>query len=107
MTQNITLETVIMKLPQKFRPEQASDLNAIFQFSFDDAEAFYLAIKDQSCTSHIGQHEDPDITIITNEETFLRVICGEQDGMSAFMKGQLRAEGNVMLATRLGKLFSR
>jgi putative sterol carrier protein len=37
----------------------------------------------------------------------IRIISGEQDGMGAYMKGQLRAEGNVMLATRLGKLFSR
>jgi putative sterol carrier protein len=37
----------------------------------------------------------------------IRLIEGEQDGMSAYLKGQLRAEGDVMLATRLGKLFSR
>jgi putative sterol carrier protein len=40
-----------------------------------------------------------------DESTFIGVIQGEIDGMSAFMKGLLRAEGDVMLATKLGKLF--
>ena len=42
-----------------------------------------------------------------DEAVFIGVVTGEIDGMSAFMKGQLRAEGDVMLATKLGKLFKK
>jgi len=30
---------------------------------------------------------------------------GSTDGMQAFMAGQLRAEGDMMLATKLGEIF--
>ena len=33
------------------------------------------------------------------------VMSGEMDGMQAFMMGKLRAEGNMMLATKLNVLF--
>lgn len=107
MSTNITLDKIVHKLPSKFNPEQAKDLKAIYQFSITDATGFYLTIADNRCESCYGDHPDPDITLLMDEATLIRVINGEQDGMSAFMKGQLRAEGNVMLATRLSKLFKR
>lgn len=107
MSEPITLEKIIRKFPERFIAEQAKGLQAVFQFRLNDSESFHLAIRDDACVSEYGEHHDPDITLIMDESTFMQVISGELDGMSAFMKGQLRAEGNVMLATRLGKLFSR
>ncbi|MBV1789173.1 SCP2 sterol-binding domain-containing protein [Marinobacterium sp. D7] len=106
MSTAITVEQIIEKLPSRFNPEQATGLKATFQFQLSDAAPFYIAIADQQCTGQSGEHQDPDITLHLDEATLIRVVTGEQDGMSAFMKGQLRAEGNVMLATRLSKLFS-
>lgn len=103
---NITLSKVIEKLPSRFNASHAGDLQAVFQFELEDADAFFIQIQARQCQTHLGTHPDPSITLFMDEATLLRVISGEQDGMSAFMKGQLRAEGNVMLATRLGKLFS-
>ncbi|WP_409525967.1 SCP2 sterol-binding domain-containing protein [Nitrincola sp. MINF-07-Sa-05] len=107
MSEPITLEKVIRKFPERFNADQAKGLQAVFQFQLNDSESFYLDIKDDACVSEYGAHPDPDITLIMDESTFIQVISGDLDGMSAFMKGQLRAEGNVMLATKLGKLFSR
>lgn len=107
MSTHLTLEKIVLKLPEKFNPSHAEGFNAIYQFKVTDADPFYLNIKESHCDSFFGEHADPDITLIMDESTLIRVISGEQDGMSAFMKGQLRAEGNVMLAMRLSKLFSR
>ena len=106
MSASITVEQIIEKLPARFNPEQAADLNATFQFRLSDAAPFYIHINEGQCRALKGEHDDPTITLLMDEPTLIRVVSGEQDGMSAFMKGQLRAEGNVMLATRLGKLFS-
>lgn len=46
------------------------------------------------------------MTLIMNEETFKGIVSGETDGMQAFMAGQLRAEGDMMLAMKLGELFN-
>lgn len=102
-----SVDRVIEKLPSRFRADQAKDVTSVYQFILDDSDAFYIDIRDQQCRVVRERHTDPDITLILDSITFIRVVTGEQDGMGAFLKGQLRAEGNVMLATRLGKLFSR
>ncbi|MBV0932174.1 SCP2 sterol-binding domain-containing protein [Marinobacterium weihaiense] len=107
MTSPLTLERIVNKLPDKFNPEQASNLDAVLQFRLTDADSFYIQIQQQACYSQFGEHDDPSLVLHLDEATLMRVISGEQDGMSAYLKGHLRAEGNVMLATRLGKLFSR
>ena len=40
-----------------------------------------------------------------NSETLAGIVSGDTDGMMAFMSGQLRVEGDMMLATKLGELF--
>ncbi|WP_293265918.1 SCP2 sterol-binding domain-containing protein [Neptunomonas sp.] len=105
MSSDITVARVIEKLPSRFQADAAGSLNAIFQFLLEDDDDFYISIKEQECTTQPGEHQDPSITLIMDSNTFIKVVTGEQDGMSAFLKGQLRAEGNVMLATKLGKLF--
>ena len=107
MSSDITLERVFNKLTDRFNSEAASDLNKVFQFSITDADSFYLNIQDGSLSSAWGEHKDPNITLYMDEAVFIGVVTGEIDGMSAFMKGQLRVEGDVMLATKLGKLFKK
>ena len=105
MSSNVTLTQVFNKLQDRFNPDNAKGLNKTFQFSLNDADSFCLTIEDSNLDAHWGEHSDPNITLIMDESTFIGVIQGEIDGMSAFMKGLLRAEGDVMLATKLGKLF--
>ena len=52
-----------------------------------------------------SEHDDPSVTLSMDAETLQEVMSGETDGMQAFMAGQLRAEGDMMLATKLGELF--
>lgn len=105
MSNEINVQRIFSKLTERFNPDNAAGLEAVFQFALEDADSFYLDVRQQQLTADWGDHKDPDITLRLNEETLVKVIMGEQDGMSAYMKGLLRAEGNVMLATRLGKLF--
>lgn len=107
MSDTITVNQVIEKLSSRFLPENAHDISVTYQFVLHDADDFYFSIADQQLTVKIGEHQDPDITLITNSQTFISVVTGEKDGMSAYLSGKLRAEGNVMLATRLSKFFSK
>lgn len=89
----------------RFNADAAADLEAVFQFVVDDTP-FYLDINQGSCDMQEGQHDDPSITIILSEETMKGLMTGDVNGMQAFMSGDLKVEGNMMLATQLGKLFS-
>lgn len=107
MSEGLTIERVIERLASRFDPQAADDLSAVFQYRLEDYAPFYIAIAEGQCQVIRGEHDDPNITLIMDQATFMAVINGEMDGMSAFLKGRLRAEGNVMLATRLPKLFKR
>lgn len=94
------------KLKDNFDADAASDIDLIFQFNIEDAENYSLTIKDGKCELVAGDHDDPSVTLIMNTETLNGIVSGETDGMQAFMAGQLRAEGDMMLATKLGELFN-
>jgi len=93
-------------LKNNFNADAASGIDLVFQFNIEDAENYSLTIADGTCELAAGDHDDPSVTLIMNTETLKGIVSGETDGMQAFMAGQLRAEGDMMLATKLGELFS-
>ena len=99
-----TVAEIIAQMNSKFNADAATDLDLIFQFNIDDA-VYHLIIKDSTCTVVEGDHDDANVTLIMNAETLEGITTGETDGMQAFMAGQLQAEGDMMLATKLSELF--
>jgi putative sterol carrier protein len=49
--------------------------------------------------------EDADAVITTSEETFEKIISGEQNPTSAYMTGKLKVKGDMGAAMKLQKLF--
>ncbi len=93
-------------LKANFNADAASAIDLVFQFNIEDDTNYNLTINDGTCELAAGDHDDPSVTLIMNTETLNGIVSGETDGMQAFMAGQLRAEGDMMLATKLGELFS-
>ena len=100
-------EQIIAKLPSRFQSQNAENMTAVFQFRLTDKFSFFISIADAKCTIEMAEHDDPNIILSMNEQTFCALMSGEIDGMSAFLKGDLTAHGNVILATSLGKLFKK
>lgn len=96
---------IIEQMKAKFNADAAAGLDIIFQFNIEESGEHHLIIKDGTCAVESGENEDADVTLIMNAETFAGIASGETDGMMAFMSGQLRVEGDMMLATKLGQLF--
>ncbi|WP_257296272.1 SCP2 sterol-binding domain-containing protein [Endozoicomonas sp. YOMI1] len=96
---------IIESMKTRFDSDAAAGIDEIFQFDIEDADTYHLIIKDGSLDIVAGAHDDPSVTLIMDSETMAGVMSGEIDGMQAFMMGKLRAEGNMMLATKLGALF--
>jgi putative sterol carrier protein len=49
--------------------------------------------------------ENADAIITTSEETFERIVSGEQNPTSAYMTGKLKVKGDMGAAMKLQKLF--
>lgn len=102
----MSVAQVFEKLEKNFNADAAKGLDLVFQFNIEDDKNYHLIINDGSCKLVEGDHEDPSVTLTMNSETLEGIVSGETDGMQAFMAGQLRAEGDMMLATKLGELFT-
>ena len=100
-----TVADVVTTMKSKFNADAAAGLDLVFQFNLEDGDDYHLIIKDGTCEINNGSHDSPNVTLIMTSETMINVMTGKQDGMQAFMMGKLRAEGEMMLATKLTKLF--
>lgn len=100
-----TANEIIDSMKARFDAEAATGMDEVFQFDLDDAESWHLVIKDGTCNMIDGSHDDPSVTLTMDIATMQAVMSGKMEGMQAFMTGKLRAEGNMMLATKLTALF--
>ena len=89
----------------KFNPAAADGLDMVFGFRIDDTQNFSLVVKNNTCELLEGENPDAQVTLVMDGETLEGIVSGETDGMQAFMGGKLRAEGDMMLAMKLGELF--
>ncbi|WP_373187386.1 SCP2 sterol-binding domain-containing protein [Halopseudomonas sp.] len=96
---------ITQKMEEKFNPSAAAGLDLVFQFNIEDDSNFNVTIKDGTCAIAHGDAAAPNVTLIMDSDTLNGVMTGETDGMQAFMAGKLRAEGDMMLALKLGELF--
>lgn len=99
------INAIIEGLKNKFNTDAAAGMDDVFQFNVEDGNNYYVVIKNNQCEIAEGDHDDPSVTLIMNKATLKDVLTGEEDGMQAFMAGKLRAEGDMMLATKLSTLF--
>jgi len=106
----MTLENVadvFNKMPGVFDADAAQDLDAVFQFEItgDGGGNWTIVVKNGACEISEGTHDAPSVTLTMSAETWLGMINKEINGMQAFMGGQLKAAGDIMLAQRVEQLF--
>ncbi|MDZ7698680.1 MAG: SCP2 sterol-binding domain-containing protein [Deltaproteobacteria bacterium] len=101
------VKEVFNKMPEVFNPNAAQGVNAVFQFEItgDGGGSWNVAIKDGACEVNEGTHDSPSVTLTMSSETWLGMVNKEVNGMQAFMSGQLKATGDIMLAQRIEQLF--
>jgi len=102
-----TVQDVFKKMPEVFDADAAQGLDAVFQFEItgDNGGNWNVAVKDGTCEISEGSHDDPSVTLTMSAETWLGMVNKEVNGMQAFMGGQLKASGDIMLAKRVEQLF--
>ena len=101
------VKEIFTKMPEVFNPSAAQGLDAVFQFEItgDDGGNWSIIIKEGTCYIQEGTHDSPTVTLSMSGETWLGMVNKETNGMQAFMSGQLKASGDIMLAQRIEQLF--
>lgn len=92
---------------EKFNPPAAEGLDAVFQWEVvgDGGGIWHIKVADGACQLSEGRHESPTVSQICSTELFLGMVNMEVDGMQAFMSGQLKMTGDLMVAQKIYELF--
>jgi putative sterol carrier protein len=97
-------------MEERFLPEKAQGADARVQFVItDEGKEFPYNVEfaDGTCSAREGTIDSPRVTITTGIVPFAKMIGGQAEGTQLFMRGQLRAQGDLMFATRLMTFFDR
>jgi putative sterol carrier protein len=94
-------------LDQRFVASASKGLNAVFQFelSGDGGGSYNIAVNDGSMEVKEGTAATPSVTIKMSAEDYLKLINGQLNGTMAYMKGQMKVTGNLMLAQKMQAVF--
>jgi putative sterol carrier protein len=83
---------------------KAAGLNASYRFDIDGSGTWTVRVDDGRV--HVAEGGgDADTTIEASEDTFMRIVRGEQNPTTAFMTGKLKVRGDMGKAMQLQKLF--
>jgi putative sterol carrier protein len=91
-------------LPTRIDPSKTAGMNNSYLFDIDGAGTWKVDVEDGNVKVMEGA-QDADVTITTSEETFDKIVSGEQNATSAYMTGKLKVKGDMGAAMKLQKLF--
>jgi putative sterol carrier protein len=75
-----------------------------YLFDIEGAGKWTVSVADGKVSVTEGG-ENADAIITTSEDTFERIVNGEQNPTSAYMTGKLKVKGDMGAAMKLQKLF--
>lgn len=99
----MTLDEIFDRMPSALNAEAAAGVDATIQFNCSTPRT--VSIKDGVCTVAAGSADEYTVAVTMEDDDLAALLTGELDGMSAFMGGRVRADGDIMIATQLASLF--
>ena len=91
-------------LESRVDPAKTAGMNNSYLFDIDGAGKWKVDVHDGG-VKVTENADDADVTITTSQETFDRIVSGEQNATSAYMTGKLKVKGDMGAAMKLQKLF--
>ena len=83
---------------------KAAGLNASYLFDIEGTGKWTVRVENGKVS--VSESEEPaDTTISASEETFVKIINGDQSPTTAFMTGKLKVSGDMGNAMKLQQLF--
>jgi putative sterol carrier protein len=91
-------------LESRADPSKTAGMNNSYLFDIEGAGKWTVRVEDGKVNVSEGG-DDADAVITTSEETFQKIVSGEQNPTSAYMTGKLKVKGDMGAAMKLQKLF--
>ncbi|GAA5827402.1 hypothetical protein JCM11251_003795 [Rhodosporidiobolus azoricus] len=93
------------KMSDKEKQEQMKKVNGVFEMRVKNAKGkegvWTIDLKKKGEVYGGNAKPKADVTISLSDDTFQKLADNKINGQKAFMSGQLKVKGNIMLATKL------
>ena len=99
-----TVQEFFQNLETRADSSKTAGMTNSFVFDIDGAGQWKVDVDDGKVTVTEGG-EGADAVITTSDETFEKIVAGEQNPTSAYMTGKLKIKGDMGAAMKLQKLF--
>jgi hypothetical protein len=104
----IKVEDIFNTMKDRFRPEGAKDVDAVFGYDIADEGQWKLTVKNNAMTIEKTDALSGCVaTMSADGETFVGVNTGKVDATNAFMSGKVKVEGDMGAFGKTGKLFRK
>ena len=105
------LNEIFGRMAEHFRPDQAGSLDAVVHFKVLDRpgggyDHYEIVLRDGACTLTPHPAAEPNVTIRVKPVDFLKLVTGNASGPVLFMRGRLKIDGDLVLASRLTSFFT-
>jgi putative sterol carrier protein len=99
-----TVQEFFENLESQADAAKTAGMTNSYVFDIDGAGQWKVDVDDGKVTVTEGGG-DADAVISASEETFQKIVAGEQNPTSAYMTGKLKIKGDMGAAMKLQKLF--
>lgn len=102
-----TTKQMTQNLVHYYQPQLGNGLVSEIQLNITGLENFdgFLRINNNQCDYFAGWSNTPDVTIVSSDTTWKKVLSGQISSQRAFMTGQLKVRGNFVLLSKFDQLF--
>jgi len=99
-----TVQEFFASLASRTDNSKTAGMTNSYVFDIEGAGQWTVDVADGTVSVKEGGG-DADVTISTSQETFEKIVAGEQNPTSAYMTGKLKIKGDMGAAMKLQKLF--
>ena len=100
-----TVQEFFQNLESRADSSKTAGMTNSYVFEIEGAGEWKVDVDDGKVTVTEGGGGDADAVISASEETFEKIVAGEQNPTSAYMTGKLKVKGDMGAAMKLQKLF--
>lgn len=109
MAEAYDMDVVFSKIEKRLQenPKPIEDMNAVYQFNLlgETEKTYQLHLHDGQAKVEHGESSSADCRIKMKDKHFMDMLFGRLNGISAFMTGKLKVNGNMDLAMKLQKIL--
>ena len=100
----MTAREFFESLDSRVDESKTAGMSNSFLFEIEGSGSWKVDVRDGKVSVTEGG-DNADVVIATSEQTFEKIVSGEQNPTSAYMTGKLKVRGDMGAAMKLQKLF--